>query len=604
MMMMAQRKIQPPSWLLLPLRCAASMLIVATACQGLVCPSCISFTSSSSCSISNALLLPVGQHHATRIMPASRRDPNGMLRSAAYGRIVGSTSSLLVSQAQEDEQDEQFNNSNDSGQSSNDRRRIRTPAVDENSNNNNSNNGGITTGDPPTMETTKTTNAAMSSSSDDNDNDDSVFRYHHLRNVERILCLSDLHTDHPQNYEWVETNAVTQLRHNDVVIVAGDIAHQLSIVRSTLRRLTECGCHVLFVPGNHEAWLEPPALSAPPPPTMQDEDKQQMSSFAKLESVYALCREEGVLVDPVYIDNDGGATPVWILPLESWYDGTLSFDETLSAGFERWPWVDFDRCRWPGFCPAPHHSPNARIPQGLVEHFLARNQKHVLDPWRHHIAAAAGRSAAAAAAALSPQEEEQKTNSSSSSPSSSSTMVITVSHFAPNQQCLPDWKDLSATTFQTDRWLDHGAGTMSAKFAKVAGTALLDEQIRRNIITSTSSLSSSSSSQPRFRHIHVFGHSHRPKDFEYESIRYVHNPLGKPRERDLHLIAPNVTFQRLWERKHNDADVNDKRGGGGGEVLGATVLRYWEQFGGGTDMLQQRWDRVRPSSSSGRYNQR
>lgn len=352
------------------------------------------------------------------------------------------------------------------------------------------------------------------------------FRYHHLRDIERILCLSDLHTDHPSNFDWV-TGHCEQLQPNDVLIVAGDISHKLSTFRDSLRLLVD-RCHVMFVPGNHEAWLE-------------KNDEKPGSSFQKLESIYAVCREEGALVDPVFIE---GSSPVWILPLEAWYDGTLSFDESLCEGFERWPWVDFERCIWPGF-PPYENLPNARIPQGLVDYFLARNQKYIFDPWRRHV-------------------EEH--------PDASTSSVITVSHFAPNFQCLPDWMDLSATRFQTDMWLDHGAGTMSAKFAKVAGTSLLDEQIRRNVPPSLSR-----------RHIHVFGHSHRPKDFEFDSVRYVHNPLGKPRERELYMVSPNVTFQRLWEN--------------GAEIPGDTVLRYWEQYGGGTEMLQERLERVRP----GRY---
>jgi hypothetical protein len=191
---------------------------------------------------------------------------------------------------------------------------------------------------------------------------------------------------------------------------------------------------------------------------------------------------------------------------------------------------------------------------------------------------------------------------------------MTVSHFLPNSQSLPDWKDLTRDCFLPNEWLGHGAGSMSAKFAKVAGTRLLDQQIRyeigsnmsssiimaaaaattaaaaeSNFTTTTTSATPSSSSPPpsssssSFRQIHIFGHSHRPKDFEFQGIRYIHNPLGKPRERDMYMINPNVDFQIIWQQKRSS--------GGGGEVSPKqSILRYWEEQGGGVEALRRRME--------------
>ena len=319
------------------------------------------------------------------------------------------------------------------------------------------------------------------------------FQYHHLNNIERIFCLSDLHTDHIDNLLWLQQNQYAMVtgtvennnNHNnidttndrihyskiqstDLIIIAGDISHQISTFQETMSvLLNQYQCQVLFVPGNHEAWLSTSSLAP--------NDAKIVTSFDKLQQIYDVCRTMGVLVDPVYIssgtcEDDTSTTatttaaaaaadhhhhhhghPVWILPLQSWYDGTLTFDEPLCEGFEKWPWMDFIKCQWDPQRFVPSTSPhNARIPQGLVEYFLQCNQDNIIVPFQRLL-----------------QEQPQLV-----------APCITVSHFAPNQQCLPDWKNVSESQFNVDAWLDHGAGTMSAKFAKVAGTKQLDEQIR------------------------------------------------------------------------------------------------------------------------------
>lgn len=326
--------------------------------------------------------------------------------------------------------------------------------------------------------------------------------YHDLTGkICNVFAISDLHTDHAENMQWVRDQSQF-LSDSDLLIVAGDISHVEERFRETLQAL-QTNARVLFVPGNHEAWLSP---------------NETGDSLDKLQRFYEIAREMGVYVDPIQIGSD------WIVPLQSWYDGSLSFDEDLCQGFEKWPWVDFARCKFPF---------PGRIPSGLVEYFLECNQEQFL----------------------------------SKLPSPIDGTLITVSHFASNSQSLPDWKNLSATSFDLD-WLDHGAGAMSAKFAKVAGSDKLGEQLE---------------SLRAKRHLHIFGHSHRPKDFEYRGIRYIHNPLGKPRERALHMVNPDVTFQKIWSNAM--------------EVEGPQVLRYWEEYGGGKEMLWKRLEETRP----GRY---
>jgi Calcineurin-like phosphoesterase len=321
-------------------------------------------------------------------------------------------------------------------------------------------------------------------------------RLHTLKGVERVYCLSDLHTDHAANLEWLRermerppppgltspsptTKAQATWSSKDLLVIAGDISHSLPLLEETLECMLEPGCQVLFVAGNHEAWRDHPvdrsnqeggspaskrgggkasAESAFSSRQQSSSPSSSWSSLDKLDRVYETCRRLGVMVDPCFVPSipqksirgRGSSHPssLYIVPLQSWYDGTLSFAPDLEAGFEHWPWVDFSRCAWPADAfPLDRN----RLPQNLVEHLLEGNLP-ALDTVLHH------------------QLDQSTASSLSSTPSSSHPhAVMTVSHFLPNFQSLPDWRDLDATSFDL-AWLDHGAGDMSAKFAKVAGS--------------------------------------------------------------------------------------------------------------------------------------
>jgi predicted phosphodiesterase len=397
--------------------------------------------------------------------------------------------------------------------------------------------------------------------------------YHRLDSIQRVFCISDLHADHPDNLLWLYKQchpSTSLLRENDLVVVAGDISHDLPTFRATLQILHEASCQILFVPGNHEAWLSslprrrrtsnsssssntPSSANSSPSctTTTKQGDDDAQDSLEKLDQIYDTCHEMGVYTETLLI---GASTvhPLWLVPLQSWYDGSLSLEgcEDLCRDFGRWPWVDFQRCLWPlPFLPAPATSDSPRIPMGLNDFFLQRNHESL-----EYVA----------------QQIREFSSSSSSSSTIRQSSIMTISHFLPNQQCLPDWKDVNSPRFLRNEWLDHGAAEISAKFAKVAGSIGLDQQLRSMLHDTNEKL------DDVCRHIHVFGHSHRPKDFEYKDIRYIHNPLGKPRERQLHMVNPNVNFQLVW-------DVSF------GEIRAETpVIRYWEEQGGGKDALRKR----------------
>lgn len=473
---------------------------------------------------------------------------------------------------------------------------------------------------------------------------------HFLPDVEKVWVLSDLHTDHAQNLQWIRDRMTCVenrggeegkkdlddfgrnhvFTSKDLLVVAGDISHDLELLEETFRVLlrrekgrhlqeneaTEAdgenfsnhdSPHILFCAGNHEAWMSASDLTVNksrqkhPAKHLKSNMSNNLdrsaytdtvNSLDKLNEVYKLCHNLGVLTGCTLVGGDSSATinsnskndihfqnpcqnPLWIVPLESWYDGSLNIPECedLTQDFGKWPWVDFIKCRWPvSLFPENPVKLWRKIPSGLVDFFLERNRQSVLTAFHEEFSNF-----------LEMKEQDQSRDKKSS------VGVMTVSHFLPNRQCLPDWKDVSSDRFDRGQWLDHGGGGVSAKFALVAGTDRLDEQIRRDILPP----SLVNGTNLNVRQIHVFGHSHRPKDFELDGIRYIHNPLAKPREREICMVNPDVDFQLVWDTTTPKRREGGETSVGGGEIPGETIVRYWEEQGGGVEMLRQRMKKTR-----------
>jgi hypothetical protein len=216
--------------------------------------------------------------------------------------------------------------------------------------------------------------------------------------------------------------------------------------------------------------------------------------------------------------------------------------EDLIHDFPSWPWADFTRCQWPNEHIISNNTAisssvdsywHRKFPMpSLVDMFLKKNEDAIADIRRSKLV------------------DEKKTFG-----------LVTFSHFLPNQQSLPDWKDLKEESFQK-KWLDHPGPGLSAKFALVGGSKSIDEQIR-------------SISSGMYQHIHVLGHSHRPKDFYYKGVRYIHHPLGKPTEREMLMISPTVDFKCIWDTTTTS-----------GSIPSSQILRYWEEQGGGLVSLR------------------
>ncbi|ONM05546.1 Ser/Thr protein phosphatase family [Zea mays] len=75
----------------------------------------------------------------------------------------------------------------------------------------------------------------------------------------RVFVVSDLHTDYPENMEWVRRLPAQvgagEGRGVDALVVAGDVAETRDNFARTMEVLRERFAAVFYVPGNHDLWL-------------------------------------------------------------------------------------------------------------------------------------------------------------------------------------------------------------------------------------------------------------------------------------------------------------------------------------------------------------
>lgn len=137
----------------------------------------------------------------------------------------------------------------------------------------------------------------------------------------KLFAVSDLHVDYRENLNWIRSLSQEDYQ-EDVLLLAGDVTDNLRLLGSTLRALKSCFSEVLFVPGNHELWID---------------DVEFSCSLEKFDAVMSLCSHEGIGTS-VY--RQGCLS---IVPFLGWYD--FSFGQP-NAFLQR-AWRDFRACRWP-----------------------------------------------------------------------------------------------------------------------------------------------------------------------------------------------------------------------------------------------------------------
>jgi len=159
----------------------------------------------------------------------------------------------------------------------------------------------------------------------------------------RLFALSDLHVDYQVNAEWIASISAADYR-DDVLIVAGDVAHTLQLFDWCLCTLATRFKKVLFVPGNHDLWVIG--------------ENSKKTSVQKFQDLSAVVASSGASMQSF---SERGIS---IVPLFGWYD--YSFGEPSEE--LKSTWMDYTACRWPL---------GVGVKQ-IAAQFAALNAKHVV----------------------------------------------------------------------------------------------------------------------------------------------------------------------------------------------------------------------------------
>ena len=218
----------------------------------------------------------------------------------------------------------------------------------------------------------------------------------------KVYVISDVHSDYPENLEWVKKHCAATSRPHDILIVAGDVSDDLSILRETLEPLTTSYGQVFYTPGNHELWV-------------RRAERGQYDSLTKLHKIQDLCNDLGVHTAPVKLPSG-----IWIVPIWSWYhaDWDKELDIPNSLSIEK-VMMDYHACSW-----TSEPTLKASGDDSLAQYFDALN-----DPNFKNI--------------LSTIQEEREAakkagNGKLSTTKHNAPVVISFSHFLPFQELLPE----------------------------------------------------------------------------------------------------------------------------------------------------------------------
>jgi len=125
----------------------------------------------------------------------------------------------------------------------------------------------------------------------------------------RVWTVSDLHAEYKQNMKWLEDISLNEYQ-QDTLIVAGDVANSLELVRSVLEVLVKRFARVFYTPGNHDLWVKTRGVT-------------ETDSLARYRELMDACQQLGVHTRPLRVG------PVWIVPIVSWYHNDFDTEPDL-----------------------------------------------------------------------------------------------------------------------------------------------------------------------------------------------------------------------------------------------------------------------------------
>lgn len=137
----------------------------------------------------------------------------------------------------------------------------------------------------------------------------------------RVLAVSDIHVDYEQNRRWLEQLSKSDYQ-RDVLIIAGDVSSNLTLLEQVFDSVKERFMDVVFVPGNHDVWVH---------------NNENLDSLQKFQRIKCIAAGNGIFMEPYRFDG------LSIVPLHGWYD--YSFGQPTRELTD--VWMDFYACKWP-----------------------------------------------------------------------------------------------------------------------------------------------------------------------------------------------------------------------------------------------------------------